>query len=134
MAPLKNENDIYNGNGWSQYQRLVMSQLDNLTELIRLNSEKIEKLERNMAVFEERYNNFKEEIRRKQHSCDNQMDYIFNDEKGLNAKVRALETKMATEEKSDLKVKAVWGFIGGIIIIIINIIFEVIKTYGQFAR
>jgi hypothetical protein len=115
-----NRND-YEGNGWSKYQKLVMAQLEDHTRILdKINSDNNE-IKQKLALMEQSTQIWRENITTKITELRNDVDYMWNDEKGFNARIKNLEDSIKIEQQSALKFKGSWALIGGIGVIVLDL-------------
>ena len=128
---LKQQND-YEGNGWSKYQIMVLAQLEGHTKLLENLMNDLSDMNRAMAVSDNEYRNWQKNVDRELEDIDEKMNFILHDEKGVNSRLRTLEENGRIDEKSSLKLKALWGLIGGAIIILMDLVskgFDLFKDH-----
>lgn len=118
---LKQQND-YDGNGWSKYQIMVLAQLEGHTKLLENLMNDLSGMNKTIAVSENEYKNWQKNVDRELVDIDKKMNFILHDDRGVNSRLRFLEENGRVEEKSNLKLKAFWGIIGGALIVVINIL------------
>ena len=117
-----NDNE-YKGNGWSQYQKLVLNQLKDLADLLHQNSDKIDRIEKDLMLSNER----RETLLNKVGDIERNVDHILYDERGINSRLKNIEISLLSEKESDTKIKALWGMIGGAVIIVFNLLISLGK-------
>lgn len=118
------EHEIAPKDGWGQYQMLVLAQLKDLTRAVNSNSKKMAQIEKDLVLSEERRSNLFNKVS----NIETQINHIMHDEKGLNMRLKNIEQALSIQKESSLKAKAIWGAIGGGVIIVIGIIIDIIRT------
>ncbi len=117
----------YDGNGWTKYQNLVLDQLKEQKELLKFLMGEIGDIKKQNAVFEAIVRGWKETEDKTTVKIQETLEFIMEDEKGINSRLRALEELHKTEEKANVKIRGWWAIIGAISVVFIDIILEAIK-------
>jgi hypothetical protein len=121
----------YEGNGWSKYQIMVLQQLDDHNKVLyNLNKELVD-LKQTIAVAETESKMWRLQTMSTIERLTNEVDTILYDESGLSNKIRDLQKTNEVEEKSDIKVKAVWAFVGAVVVFIINAATKAVELFWR---
>lgn len=127
--PLTNRND-YEGNGWSKYQMLVLAQLQEHKELFKEIVADIAQIKKKDAVDDANFIHWKSNIDKQCREVEEKITSIqvsIGKEHGINDRLDDIEVEHKSNEKADIKIKGFWAAMGGIIIILINIIIKVVE-------
>ena len=122
------EKNGYEGNGWSKYQIMVLQQLDDHNKILQNLNEEIVNLKQNVAVSETELKMWRAQTMSSIERLTEEVDVILYDESGLSNKVRALEKDNEVEEKLDLKSKAMWAVVGGVLMFVANILIKFVEV------
>jgi hypothetical protein len=118
----------YEGNGWSKYQLMVLQQLDDHNKVLQNLNKEVVDMKQNMAVTEAEQKMWKSQIMQLSEDITEKMDHILYDDKGVAKRVSVVEKFLEVEERSTLKVKAVWALIGAIIVFIAEIAARIVPA------
>ena len=122
------EKNGYEGNGWAKYQIMVLQQLDDHNKILQNLNEEIVNLKQNVAVSETELKMWRAQTMSSIERLTEEVDVILYDESGLSNKVRALEKDNEVEEKLDLKSKAMWAVVGGVLMFVANILIKFVEV------
>lgn len=125
------KNNQYEGNGWSKYQILVLQQLDDHNKVLQNLNKEIVELKQSCAVSDTEFKMWKTQVGSSLEQLSDDIDNILYEENGLNFKVRNLEKKHEIEEKSDVKLKAMWAVFGAIIVFLVNAGAKIIEFFWK---
>ena len=121
-----NNQNSYEGNGWSKYQLMVLQQLDDHNKVLQNLNTELTDVKQQMAVSEAELKMWRGNAMSTLDNLDRKISHILYDDKGLNRKVSEIEKNIEVEEKATMKHKAVWAFIGAVAVFFSNMI---IKLY-----
>jgi HrpA-like RNA helicase len=117
---ISTEKNNYDGNGWSKYQIMVLQQLDDHNKVLQNLNKEIVDLKQNVAVAEAELKMWRAQTTTTVEQLAQDVDEILYDETGLSYKIRDLQKHHEVEEKTNLKLKAMWAIIGAIVVFLIN--------------
>jgi hypothetical protein len=117
----------YEGNGWSKYQILVLQQLDDHNAVLQHLNKELVDIKQNIAVSETESKMWRTQTMATVEQLSKDVDAILYDETGLSNKIRDLQKNNEIDEKTTLKVKAIWATIGAIITILASIIPKIVE-------
>lgn len=123
-----NRND-YEGNGWSKYQKLVMVQLEDHTRLLEKINADNNSIKQKLALMEQSTQIWREDITIKITDLRNDVDYMWNDKEGFNNRIKILEDNLKIDKESTLKFKGSWVLIGGIGVIILDLLMKTLEFF-----
>lgn len=112
--------NAYDGNGWSKYQLMVLQQLDDHNKVLQNLNKELTDLKQLMAVSQTEERLGKAQSSLNYDELAKKVTHILYDEKGLSARLNALEREVQTEEKVKVKLKAYWALIGAILAFVAN--------------
>lgn len=124
-----------NGNGWSRYQIMVLQQLTDHTKLLQALMSEINTIKQQIAISDIISKNWRDQADKSIQELKEDVDFIMEDEGGINQRLRHIEENAKVEEKSTLKVKAFWGLLGGVIVVVVDLgikLINIINTKLQF--
>jgi hypothetical protein len=124
-----------NGNGWSRYQIMVLQQLTDHTKLLQALMSEINTIKQQIAISDIISKNWRDQADKSIQELKEDVDFIMEDEGGINQRLRHIEENAKVEEKSTLKVKAFWGLLGGVIVVVVDFgikLINIINTKLQF--
>lgn len=114
-------NDI---DGWMQYQRLVLEQLEEHKEVLKnITADNVAR-DKGYAIDHALSEHWRGATDNKIEEIKKEIRFINEDEKGVNVRLKSLEDSHKVEERSKIQFKAWWGFIGGGIIVLIDLGFK----------
>ena len=120
-----NNQNRYEGNGWSKYQLLVLQQLeDHNTVLQNLNKEIVD-LKQQCAVVETENKMWKNQTGMIISEIKRDVDYVLYDEKGTEQRLASVEREIDVEEQVSTKNKATWALYGSIAMFVANVIIQI---------
>jgi hypothetical protein len=120
-----------NGNGWSRYQIMVLQQLTDHTKLLQALMSEINTIKQQIAISDIISKNWRDQADKSIQELKEDVDFIMEDEGGINQRLRHIEENAKIEEKSTLKVKAFWGLLGGAIVIVMDIAIRIFNLIGN---
>lgn len=133
MAPSDNKEEDHfgrrnydeNGNGWSRYQIMVLQQLTDHTKLLQALMSEINTIKQQIAITDIVSKNWRDQADRSIQELKEDVEFILEDETGINQRLKHIENNTKIEEKSSLKIKAFWGLLGGAIVVIVDIVLRI---------
>jgi hypothetical protein len=130
--PLKKINE-YSGNGWSQYQLLVLETLRDHTAMLKEVMSEMNSLKQQNAVLDIINKNWREGYDKNLADIKTDVEQSQKDLVSLDERVDTLEINTKTEEKINLKMKGAWAAIGGGLIVIVELGLKLIEfLYHKF--
>jgi hypothetical protein len=121
----------YEGNGWSKYQIMVLQQLDDHNKVLQNLNKDLVELKQSIAVSETESKMWRLQTMSTVERLTKEVDLILYDESGLSNKIRDLQKTNEVEEKSDIKVKAVWAFVGAVVVFFINAATKAVELFWK---
>jgi|688.fasta_scaffold194842_3 hypothetical protein len=139
MAPTENKEEDHfgrrnydeNGNGWSRYQIMVLQQLTDHTKLLQALMSEINTIKQQIAITDIVSKNWRDQADRSIQELKDDVEFILEDEGGINQRLKSIEDNTKIEEKSSLKIKAFWGLLGGAVVVIIDVTIRVVSLIGS---
>ena len=139
MAPSDNKEEDHfgrrnydeNGNGWSRYQIMVLQQLTDHTKLLQALMSEINTIKQQIAITDIVSKNWRDQADRSIQELKEDVEFILEDETGINQRLKHIEDNTKIEEKSSLKIKAFWGLLGGAVVVIIDVTIRVVSLIGS---
>ena len=139
MAPTENKEEDHfgrrnydeNGNGWSRYQIMVFQQLTDHTKLLQALMSEINTIKQQIAITDIVSKNWRDQADRSIQELKDDVEFILEDEGGINQRLKSIEDNTKIEEKSSLKIKAFWGLLGGAVVVIIDVTIRVVSLIGS---
>jgi hypothetical protein len=139
MAPTDNKEEDHfgrrnydeNGNGWSRYQIMVLQQLTDHTKLLQALMSEINTIKQQIAITDIVSKNWRDQADRSIQELKEDVEFILEDETGINQRLKHIEDNTKIEEKSSLKIKAFWGLLGGAVVVIIDVTIRVVSLIGS---
>jgi hypothetical protein len=120
-----------NGNGWSRYQIMVLQQLTDHTKLLQALMSEINTIKQQIAITDIVSKNWRDQADRSIQELKDDVEFILEDEGGINQRLKSIEDNTKIEEKSSLKIKAFWGLLGGAVVVIIDVTIRVVSLIGS---
>lgn len=117
-----------NGNGWSRYQIMVLQQLTDHTKLLQALMSEINTIKQQIAINDIISKNWRDQADKSIQELKEDVEFILEDEQGVNKRLKSIEENTKVEEKSSLKMKAFWGVVGGIAVVVIDFAIRIINT------
>ena len=117
----------YDNNGWAKHQLMVLAQLEGHTLMLKDLIKEIAEIKQEIAVSAVDAKNWRTNVDNKISSIQNDLDYIWNDDKGIDYRVKMLEDTLKIEKQSTLKFKGSWALIGGVGVIVIDIVMKALE-------
>lgn len=117
-----------NGNGWSRYQIMVLQQLTDHTKLLQALMSEINTIKQQIAISDIISKNWRDQADKSISELKDDVEFILEDEAGLNQRLKHIEENVKVEEKSSLKAKAFWGVLGGIAVVVIDFAIKIINV------
>lgn len=117
-----------NGNGWSRYQIMVLQQLTDHTKLLQALMSEINTIKQQIAISDIVSKNWRDQADKTIGELKDDVEFILEDEAGLNQRLKHIEESVKIEEKSSLKVKAFWGVLGGIVVVFVDFAIKIINV------
>jgi hypothetical protein len=139
MAPSDNKEEDHfgrrnydeNGNGWSRYQIMVLQQLTDHTKLLQALMSEINTIKQQIAITDIVSKNWRDQADRSIQELKDDVEFILEDEGGINQRLKSIEDNTKIEEKSSLKIKAFWGLLGGAVVVIVDVTIRVVSLIGS---
>lgn len=125
---IANKNN-YQGNGWSQYQIMVLAQLDSHTLLLKDLMKEVADIKQRSAVSDNNDQNWRDNTDIKIRTLQGQVENILYGEKGLTTRVGTLEQNNQVTEKTTMRFKGLWAFVGGVAVVVIDIALKTIELF-----
>jgi hypothetical protein len=119
-----------NGNGWSRYQIMVLQQLTDHTKLLQALMSEINTIKQQIAISDIISKNWRDQADKSIQQLKEDVDFILEDEGGINQRLRHVEENVKVEEKSTVKVKAFWGILGGTAVVFVDFAIKIINIIG----
>jgi len=117
--------DHTDGNGWSKYQIMVLQQLADHTKLLQALMSEVNSVKQQIAISDIVSKHWRDQADKSIDQLKEDVEFILDDDKGLNSRLRNLEEHSKIEEKSTMKVKALWGIIGGGLVVAADLLIKV---------
>lgn len=117
-----------NGNGWSRYQIMVLQQLTDHTKLLQALMSEINTIKQQIAISDIVSKNWRDQADKTIGELKDDVEFILEDESGLNQRVKNLEENVKIEEHSTLKAKAFWGLLGGVLVVVVDLAIKIINA------
>ena len=124
---FENQN-AYEGNGWSKYQLMVLQQLNDHSKVLQNLNEQLVDFKQGFAVSEAEYKLSRAQIMVTLDELSKKLTYVLYDEKGVTARVAKLEKTVDIEDQTKTKMKATWAFYGAIFVFLVDVVYKVL-TY-----
>lgn len=118
----------YEGNGWSKYQLMVLQQLDDHNKVLQNLNKEVVDIKQTIAVAEAEQKMWKTQIMQLSQDMTDKVKHILYDDEGVAKRISTVEKFLEIEEKSTLKMKAVWALIGAAVVFIVEIISKIVPT------
>jgi len=125
----RNYDENGNGNGWSRYQIMVLQQLTDHTKLLQALMSEINTIKQQIAITDIVSKNWRDQADKSIQELKEDVDFILEDETGINNRLKQIEENTKIEEKSSLKMKAFWGVVGGIAVVVIDFAIRIINGF-----
>ena len=119
----------YEGNGWSKYQKLVMAQLEDHTRILEKINYDNNTIQQKLALIEQSTQIWRENITTKIIDLRSDVDYMWNDKEGFHNRIRVLEDNIKIEKESTLKFKGSWALIGGVGVILLDLVMKTLEFF-----
>lgn len=120
-----------NGNGWSRYQIMVLQQLTDHTKLLQALMSEINTIKQQIAINDIISKNWRDQADKSIQELKEDVDFILEDETGINQRLKQIEENTKVEEKSSLKIKAFWGILGGAIVVVVDVVVRVLSLINS---
>lgn len=117
-----------NGNGWSRYQIMVLQQLTDHTKLLQALMSEINTIKQQIAIGDIISKNWRDQADKTIGELKEDVEFILEDEGGINQRVKNLEESVKIDEQSTLRAKAFWGLLGGVIVVVIDLSIKIINA------
>jgi hypothetical protein len=129
MPPKDPKDNVYDGNGWSQYQILVLDTLKDHTLMLKEVMTEINSLKQQNAVIDILNKNWRDNYDKNLATFNNDLTNIRKEITEIDERISPIEDQLMVEEKSTLRMKGMWAVIGSTVVIVINLLIEGIKFY-----
>ena len=120
----------YEGNGWSKYQVMVLAQLRDQTELSKDVMEQLSEAREHRAVVDANMKNWIEQNNKRVDKLESQIEYVLNSKNGINDRLSKLEQFEEISKATKVKIGGLWALIGGVIVVIIDVIFNLLGYFS----
>lgn len=120
-----------NGNGWSRYQIMVLQQLTDHTKLLQALMSEINTIKQQIAISDIVSKNWRDQADKSIGELKDDVEFILEDEAGLNQRLKHIEETVKVEEKSSLKIKAFWGILGGAVVVVVDVVVRVLSLINS---
>jgi hypothetical protein len=128
---MQNNINKYEGNGWSKYQLLVLQQLDDHNKVLQNLNKEIVDLKQTIAVSEAEQKMWKAQIITLSDNLTEKIDYILYDDNSVASRLSKIEKNNEVQERTSLKIKAVWAFYGAILVFLIEFFGKILPIIWQ---
>jgi hypothetical protein len=109
------------GSGWSKYQIMVLQQLSDHTKLLQALMSEMNSMRQQIAITDIVSKNWRDQADKVIQELKEDVEFILEDDAGINKRLKSIEENTKVEEKSSLKIKAFWGLLGGAVVVIVDI-------------
>jgi len=120
-----------NGNGWSRYQIMVLQQLTDHTKLLQALMSEINTIKQQIAISDIISKNWRDQADKTISELKDDVEFILEDEAGLNQRLKHIEENTKIEEKSSLKIKAFWGILGGAVVVVVDVTVRILTLINN---
>jgi outer membrane receptor for Fe3+-dicitrate len=107
---------------------MVLQQLTDHTKLLQALMSEINTIKQQIAINDIISKNWRDQADKSIEELKSDVEFILEDEQGLNTRLKNIEENTKVEEKSSLKMKAFWGVVGGIAVVVIDFAIRIINT------
>jgi len=121
----------YEGNGWSKYQLLVLQTLTDHTSLIKSVHDEINELKKQAAVDSNEMSNWRKNYDSELDEFRDNCEEIKKKVESVDHRLKNIEDDKILEKRVTIRNKATWGALGGLIIVVVDI---VLKALGFFFK
>jgi hypothetical protein len=121
----------YEGNGWSKYQLMVLQQLDDHNKVLQNLNKEIVDLKQTIAVSEAEQKMWKAQIISLSDNLTEKIDYILYDDNSVASRLNKIEKNNEVQERTSMKIKAVWAFYGAILVFLIEFFGKILPFIWQ---
>ena len=115
-----NNQNSYEGNGWSKYQLMVLQQLDDHNKVLQNLNKELIGFKQEFAVSEAEYRLWRAQTMVTLDEVSKKLTFILYDEKGLGNRVSAIEKDAHAEVQTKLKLKTLWALLGALFVFLGN--------------
>lgn len=114
-------------NNWSRYQIMVLQQLTDHTKLLQALMSEINTIKQQIAINDIISKNWRDQADKSIQELKDDVEFILEDDNGINKRLKNIEENTKVEEKSSLKIKAFWGLLGGAAVVVVDILIRIIS-------
>jgi hypothetical protein len=119
-SSIKNNQNQYEGNGWSKYQLMVLQQLEDHSRVLQNLNKELVDIKQHVAVSEAELKLWRGTTISAIESLEKKMSHVLYDDSGLNKKLSDIENALEVDENTKAKLKAIWAFYGAIAVFLVN--------------
>ena len=119
----------YDNNGWAKHQLMVLAQLEGHTLLLKDLIKEITEMKRDVAISANDYKNWRDNTSAKIDSIQKNLDFIWDDDRGLDARLNLLEDNIRIDKQSSMKFRGSWALIGGAFVIILEFFIKALEFF-----
>lgn len=112
----------YQSNNWSQYQIMVLKTLEDHTKILKELSTDINSVKERLNIAEVVHQNWRSNYDKMLTLLKSEIDFNSEEIKKIDNRVKKIENDDVISEKISVKTKAFWGILGGIFVILIDIV------------
>lgn len=116
-------------NGWAKYQLVVLTQLEGHTLMLKDLIKEIAEIKQGVAVSAVEHKNWRDNINSSVDKLQKDLNYIWTDDKGLNARINKLEESQKIDSSTNLKIKGFWAIIGAGAVFLVDIALKIIDFF-----
>jgi hypothetical protein len=120
----KNRNS-YQGNGWSNYQIMVLQQLEDHNEVLHNLNKEIVDIKQTMAVSDTEIKMWRTSAMADLEQLRKQMSVLLYEDGGLSKKIERMERDRDLKDDRLTRSKAFWASLGCLFTVIIDIIIKI---------
>lgn len=111
-------------NGWAEYQRLVLAELERHNKLIEVIDTKLSEIQLALALMKERNGQIDQDIKERNRKVDDQLATMGNNHSALDTRVKNLER--STDIESAIQRYKKWIF-GTMVLLLSSIVIPLVK-------
>jgi trans-aconitate methyltransferase len=110
---------------------MVLQQLTDHTKLLQALMSEINTIKQQIAITDIVSKNWRDQADRSIQELKDDVEFILEDEGGINQRLKSIEDNTKIEEKSSLKIKAFWGLLGGAVVVIVDLAIRVVSLISS---
>jgi hypothetical protein len=119
----------YDNTGWAKHQLMVLAQLEGHTLLLKDLIKEISEMKQDVAISANDYKNWRENTSAKIDSIQKNLDFIWDDDRGLDARLIYLEDNIKIDKQSSIKFWGSWALIGGAFVIVLEFFLKTLEFF-----